>query len=584
MSGDLDPNSSFDSLIIGPGNEMAGTAGRTVAESPGSHYNPLLIYGPVGVGKTHLLMAIGNLAKAIHPNIVVEYITLDDFAESHDAAVAAGEGVAFASRFQEVELMLIDDLQSLTDRTEIANELLNLCTQFEDEGKQLVLVSDEEPEDILRADVRLQRLGAGLTVDVSPPDSGMRLQIVRQRAQTRGVTIPEDVFSFISELEFDNVRKLFAALNRILAFAAEDASELTVSAARNVLEGKPAVSAPVLGIEGNDADEEDEFGNFFSGISDTLNEQVLHWAEDAETKAGAIKPLAGSTSTARVGIAALPGPAARYKFDELIVGSSNEDAIAAASAAASAPGKTHNPLVFVGSAGVGKTQLLNAFGNKLVESGCPIVGCVSAHEFVEDVQEATTTNDNEDWSLRYSGVDALLIDDFHLALRAECADEMFVLLENLVSQGKQVAFASNVDPASASGLERLTVFLSTGRIVRIQVPDRDFREELVRWNLRAERVSGDAELVDYLADRNPDSARVTVSYVQRVVRAAREKEVELTAAFAREILEGSGGETRRRRRSRTSGVIVSPASWIRSQEKVVWQWPDISDQLVEKLR
>lgn len=582
MSGDLNPNSNFDSLIIGPSNEMAGAAGRTVAESLGSHYNPLLIYGPVGVGKTHLLMAIGNLAKAIHPNIVVEYITLDDFAESHDAAVVAGEGAVFASRFQEVELMLIDDLQSLIDRAEIANELLNLSTQFEGEGKQLVLVSDEEPEDILGADVRLQRLGAGLAVDVSPPDSGMRLQIVRQRAQARGVTIPEDVFSFISELEFDNVRKLLGALNRILAFAAEGSSELTVSAARDVLEGKLAVSAPVLGVEGNDAGDEDEFGNFFSGISDTLTEQVLHWAEDAETKAGAKKPLAGS-SMASVGIAALPGPAARYKFDELIVGGSNEDAIAAASAAARAPGKKHNPLVFVGSAGVGKTQLLNAFGNKLVESGCPIVGCMSAHEFVEDVQEATTTHDNEDWSLRYSGVDALLIDDFHLALRAECADEMFLLLENLVLQGKQVAFASNVDPASASGLERLTVFLSTGRIVRIQVPDRDFREELVRSNLLAEGVSGDAELVDYLADRNPDSARATVNYVQRVVRAAGEKEVELTAAFAREILEGSGGETRRSRRSRASGVIVSPAGGIRSEEKVVWQWPDLSDQLVEKL-
>ncbi|MGH7676389.1 MAG: DnaA ATPase domain-containing protein, partial [Gemmatimonadales bacterium] len=167
MTSALNPRYSLDTLVVGAANRLAVTAGRTVAENPGSAYNPLFIYSGSGLGKTHLLMAIGHQAKKLAPALTIEYLTLDEFVESFHAAVAAGQGDAFRSRFQNVDVLLLDDVQFLADRKEMQAELLRLTEALQAAGHQIVLTSDRPPPEIADLDERLiSRFSGGLVVDV----------------------------------------------------------------------------------------------------------------------------------------------------------------------------------------------------------------------------------------------------------------------------------------------------------------------------------------------------------------------------------------------------------------------------------
>ncbi|HMA40398.1 MAG TPA: DnaA/Hda family protein, partial [Gemmatimonadales bacterium] len=148
MTTSLNPKFTFETFVVGAANRLAVTAARTVAESPGSAYNPLFIYSGSGLGKTHLLMAIGAAAKKLVPTLGVEYLTLDEFVEAFHAAIAAGQGDAFRRRFQTVDVLLIDDVQFLTNRREMQAELLRLSEALQSAGRQIVLTSDRPPVEI----------------------------------------------------------------------------------------------------------------------------------------------------------------------------------------------------------------------------------------------------------------------------------------------------------------------------------------------------------------------------------------------------------------------------------------------------
>jgi len=126
MTSALNPKYSFETFVVGAANRLAVTAGHTVAESPGAAYNPLFIYSGSGLGKTHLLMAVGHAAKKAAPKLNIEYLTLDEYVEAFHASVAAGQGDAFRRRFQNVDVLLVDDVQFLTNRKEMQSELLRL--------------------------------------------------------------------------------------------------------------------------------------------------------------------------------------------------------------------------------------------------------------------------------------------------------------------------------------------------------------------------------------------------------------------------------------------------------------------------
>src|SRR5256884_1688983 len=230
------PKSSFDPFVVGAATRLAVTAGRTVAENPGTAYNPLFIYSGSGLGKTHLLMAVGHAAKKAAPALSIEYLTLDEWVEAFHAAIAAGQGDAFRRRFQNVDVLLVDDVQFLTNRKEMQSELLRLTEALQTAGRQIVLTSDRPPPQIADLDERLiSRLSGGLVVDIGVPDYETRVANLRRKSEERGTTFQPGVLETVAGLEFANVRELMGALNRLVAFQAVHDQPINAEAAKQLL-------------------------------------------------------------------------------------------------------------------------------------------------------------------------------------------------------------------------------------------------------------------------------------------------------------------------------------------------------------
>ena len=281
MTTALNPRFSFDSFVVGAANRLAVTAGRTVAENPGSAYNPLFIYSGSGLGKTHLLMAVGHAAKAIAAQLNIEYLTLDEYVEAFHAAIAAGQGDAFRRRFQNVDVLLVDDVQFLTNRKEMQAELLRLTEALQQVGHQIVLASDRPPAEIADLDERLiSRFSGGLVVDMGIPDYETRVAILRRKAEERGSTFQPGVLEAVAKVEYPNVRELMGALNRLIAFQAVNDIPINEEAARKVL-GIPsaagASAAAVPAAASPAAASGDEFSQFLSDVTVTVGKAVEAW-------------------------------------------------------------------------------------------------------------------------------------------------------------------------------------------------------------------------------------------------------------------------------------------------------------------
>ena len=186
MTGELNPRFDFDNFKVGVGNELALTASRAVAERPGSVYNPLYIHGGNGVGKTHLLMAIGKFAQQGADSVTVEYLTPDRLAEEFQAVASAGQSDALRNRLADLDMLLIDDVHMVAERTELHAELLRLLPELQATSKQIVLAGLCLPGEITAIDEDLAAmLAGGLVVEINPPDFQTRLDILQERADER---------------------------------------------------------------------------------------------------------------------------------------------------------------------------------------------------------------------------------------------------------------------------------------------------------------------------------------------------------------------------------------------------------------
>ena len=280
MTSVLNPRFTFDTFVVGAANRLAVTAGRTVAENPGSAYNPLFIYSGSGLGKTHLLMAVGHAAKAIAAQLNIEYLTLDEYVEAFHAAIAAGQGDAFRRRFQNVDVLLVDDVQFLTNRKEMQTELLRLTEALQQSSHQIVLASDRPPAEIADLDGRLiSRFSGGLVVDMGIPDYETRVAILRRKAEERGSKFQPGVLETVARVEYPNVRELMGALNRLIAFQAVNDMAINEEAVRKVLgiptaassaAASPAAASPA-------AASSDEFSQFLSDVTVTVGKAVEAW-------------------------------------------------------------------------------------------------------------------------------------------------------------------------------------------------------------------------------------------------------------------------------------------------------------------
>ena len=238
---DLNPKFGFDQFVIGDTNRFAHAAALAVAELPGQAYNPLFLYGPPGVGKTHLLHAIGNYVRAYGDGLTVRYTTVERFTNDFVAALRGGsrEIDRFKANHRHVDVLLIDDVQFLESKAKTEEEFFHTFNALRDAGSQLVLTSDRLPRDMDALHARLRaRFEAGLVADIAAPDPATRAAVLRKRAQHDRVVLPDPtVLDVIADRVVDNVRALEAAFIRVVAFASLTGRALTAELAGEVLDG-----------------------------------------------------------------------------------------------------------------------------------------------------------------------------------------------------------------------------------------------------------------------------------------------------------------------------------------------------------
>lgn len=516
---------TFDNFVIGSANRLSVAAARRVAESPGASYNPLFIYGASGLGKTHLVTSIGHRAAEEHPALVVVYDTLERFMDRAMEAIQAGERDAFRTSFQDVGLLILDDVQFLAGKPRTQEELIRVWDAISGRGGQVVLTSDRPPQEIDGLDERLlSRFSGGLIVDIGAPDLETRVAIVRRKAEEQSQELADGVAELLARTTFSNVRELQGALNRVLAVQELEGRVVDRDEVSKLVGGSPpgassefgdfladvslAVDAVVsrsaedqqlasaimrwegdgyrtVRLEGllhgsHDPAEVEEFVRAYELDVERLREidaeirsldpsaPELHWGvlRDPDRLADAEAMLAAVRERRRP----LPAPPPEYTFARVALDEGSL-ALRAARAAAEQPGVRYNPLYFHGEASPVRSALLGALGNRIAErSRSRAVAFMTARAFADELIQALERNQVEDWRARLRAAGALLMEDLDVLAETERAqEELFHLFDALHRSGAQLAFTASRPPAELRGLEeRLRSRLASGLVVGLE--------------------------------------------------------------------------------------------------------------------
>ena len=233
---DFNPQFSFDNFVVGPSNRFAHGAAVAVSNNPGQVYNPLFIYGPAGVGKTHLLYAIANGIRKQNSNANIVYIKGDQFTNELIDAIKSGKNVEFRSKYREADLFLIDDIQFIAGKESTQEEFFHTFNKLYEEHKQIVMTSDRKPSDMLTLEDRLKtRFEWGLLADIQPPDYETRMAIIKKKATSLGLELPDDVCNYIAVNVTSNVRQIEGTVKKILAYRDLNGMELTLDNVMRVI-------------------------------------------------------------------------------------------------------------------------------------------------------------------------------------------------------------------------------------------------------------------------------------------------------------------------------------------------------------
>lgn len=230
----LNPRYTFDNFVVGPNNRLAQAAAQAVAENPATAYNPLFLYGGVGLGKTHLLHAIGNACQ--ERGLYVLYVSSEEFTNDLINAIRTHTTPAFREKYRSADLLLIDDIQFIAGKESTQEEFFHTFNTLHGQNKQVILSSDRPPKSLFTLEERLRsRFEWGLTADIQPPDFETRLAILRAKSERLAWKVPADIMDFIARRVQSNIRELEGALNRIVAYAELSGMDLTLQLADSAL-------------------------------------------------------------------------------------------------------------------------------------------------------------------------------------------------------------------------------------------------------------------------------------------------------------------------------------------------------------
>lgn len=241
----LNPRYTFEQCVIGEHNRFCHAAALAVAESPAVSYNPFFIHGGVGLGKTHLIQAIGHFAHRHHPDLNVRYVTAEAFTNDLIHGLSTRDMKAFRDRYRKIDILIIDDVQFLEGKERTQEEMFHTFNALHESGKQIILSSDRPPKQLGKLTERLKsRFEWGLIADIQSPDLETRMAILRKKCEREHINLPEDVLNFVADMHPNNIRELEGALNKVAAYAMLTRTLMDVETAQKLL-GSPVDKANI---------------------------------------------------------------------------------------------------------------------------------------------------------------------------------------------------------------------------------------------------------------------------------------------------------------------------------------------------
>lgn len=241
---------TFDNFVIGASNRFACAASLAVAESPAKAYNPLFIYGHVGLGKTHLIQAITHKIRELNPETKVSYMSSEKFTNELIEAIRHRSTPQFRKKYREIDVLLIDDIQFIAGKESTQEEFFHTFNHLHENRKQIIITSDRPPKEIANLEERLSsRFAWGLITDIQPPDFETRIAILRKKKELEPISVPDDVIEFIAQEIKTNIRELEGALIRVIAFAQMEDRALDIHMAKMVLKDMVKETTKIISVE-----------------------------------------------------------------------------------------------------------------------------------------------------------------------------------------------------------------------------------------------------------------------------------------------------------------------------------------------